>query len=167
MVIGLLFIIFLTLWVISFVLFDRDITSPAMLLISGYTICVGTAVVSYFSFPFTYHLQTLFVMILGTVLFLIPAYAIKEIAVGKKEKVTPAVACSVVVFNPWVLLLSAALLLALIGLTLLTYVRVLQQVDPTVTYASAIPMMRNFLIAHPEVATLKELFFLNQVKMSF
>ncbi len=167
MVIGLLFIIFLTLWVISFVLFDRDITSPAMLLISGYTICVGTAVVSYFSFPFTYHLQTLFVMILGTVLFLIPAYAIKEIAVGKKEKVTPAVACSVVVFNLWVLLLSAALLLALIGLTLLTYVRVLQQVDPTVTYASAIPMMRNFLITHPEAATLKELLLLNQVKKIF
>lgn len=167
MVIGLLFIIFLTLWGISFVLFDRDIASPAMLLISGYMICVGTAVVSYFSFPFTYHLQTLFVMILGTVLFLFPAYAIKEIAVGKKEKVTPAVACSVVVFNPWVLLLSATLLLALIGLTLLTYVRVLQQVDPTVTYASAIPMMRNFLITHPEAATLKELLLLNQVKKIF
>ena len=53
------------------------------------------------------------------------------------------------------------------ALTLLTYVRILQQVDPAVTYVSAIPMMRYFLIAHPEVATLKELFFLNQVKMSF
>lgn len=78
-------------------LFDRDITSPAMLLISGYTICVGTAVVSY---PFTYHAQTLFVMILGTVLLLIPAYAIKDISVGKEEKVMPTVARSVVVFKP-------------------------------------------------------------------
>ena len=148
-------------------LFDQDITSPAMLLISGYTICVGTAVVSYFSFPFTYHSQTLFVTTLGPLLFLVPAYAIKEIAVGKEEKVMPAVALSVVVFKPWVLLLLVMLLLALIALTLLTYVRILQQVDPAVTYVSAIPMMRYFLIAHPEVATLKELFFLNQVKMSF
>lgn len=33
------------------------------------------------------------------------------------------------------------LLLALIALTLLTYVRILQHVDPAVTYVSAIPMM--------------------------
>ena len=76
-------------------------------------------------------------------------------------------ALSVVVFKPWVLLLSVMLLLALIALNLLTYVSILQQFDPAVTYVSAIPMMRYFLIAHPEVATLKELFFLNQVKMSF
>lgn len=63
--------------------------------------------------------------------------------------------------------MSVMLLLALIALTLLTYVRILQHVDPAVTYVSAIPMMRYFLIAHPEVATLKELFLLNQVKMSF
>ena len=138
-------------------LFDRDITSPAMLLISGYTTCVGTAVVSY---PFTYHAQTLFVMILGTVLLLIPAYAIKDISVGKEEKDMPTVALSVVVFKPWVLLLSVMLLLALIALTLLTYVRILQHVNPAVTYVSAIPMMRYFLITHPEVATLKELFLL-------
>ena len=55
---------------------------------------------------------------------------------------------------------TVMLLLALIALTLLTYVRILQQVDPAVTYVSAIPMMRYFLIAHPEVATLKELFLL-------
>ena len=71
-----------------------------MLLISGYTICVGTAVVTYFSYPFTYHAQTLFVMILWTVLLLIPAYAIKDISVGKEEKVLPTVARSVVVFKP-------------------------------------------------------------------
>lgn len=57
-------------------------------------------------------------------------------------------------------MLSVVLLLALIALTLLTYVRVLQQFDSAVTYASAIPMMRYFLITHPEVATLKELFLL-------
>lgn len=71
-----------------------------ILLISGYTICVGTAVVSYFSYSFTYHAQTLFVMILGPLLFPVPAYAIKKIAVGKEEKVMPTVAPSVVVFKP-------------------------------------------------------------------
>lgn len=39
-------------------------------------------------------------MILGPLLFLVPAYAIKEIAVGKEEKVMPDVALSVVVFKP-------------------------------------------------------------------
>lgn len=39
-------------------------------------------------------------MILGTVLLLIPAYAIKDISVGKEEKVMPTVARSVVVFKP-------------------------------------------------------------------
>lgn len=167
MLIGLFLIAFLTMWGIAFVLFERDLTCPTMLLISGYTICVGTAAVSYFSFPFTYHAQTLFVMILGTVFFLIPAYAIKEIAAGKEEKSMPAVARSVIVFKPWALVLSAVLLLALIALTLLTYVRVLQQFDSAVTYASAIPMMRKFLFTHPEATTLKELFILSQVKKIF
>ena len=64
-------------------------------------------------------------------------------------------------------MLSAALLLALIALTLLTYLRVLQQFDLAVTYASAIPMTRNFLITHQEAATRKDLFLLNQVKKLF
>lgn len=47
--------VFFTMWGIAFVLFERDLTSPAMLLISGYTICAGVAAVSWLSYPFAFH----------------------------------------------------------------------------------------------------------------
>lgn len=77
MLIWLLFVVFFRIWGIAFVLFERDLTSPAMLLISGYTVCAGVAAVSWLSYPFAFHGQTLFVIVFRTILFLLPAYAIK------------------------------------------------------------------------------------------
>lgn len=167
MLIGLLFIVFLVLWSITFELFDRDLTSPSMLLVSGYTVCVGMAVLSYFSFPYTYHPQTLYVMILGTVLFLVPAYAIKRIALKREESVLPEMTESVVAIKSWVLFLSALLLIGVIVLTIFTYVRILQCYESAATYASAIPRMRNLLIMHPEVGAVREFLILNQIKKLF
>lgn len=167
MLITLLLIAFVSLWGISFVLFDRDLVSPAMLLISGYTVSVGFAFISSFFFPFNYHTETVFVLLVGTLLFVIPAYAVKEVLKSDNLSVNLTVARSVIVFRPWVLYLAAALIAGAIVLSVLTYCRILKDIIPGITYTAAISAMRNYLIVHPEAATLKELLILNQVKKIF
>lgn len=167
MLIGLLFIAFLTMWGIAFVIFERDLVCPAMLFISGYTISVGFAFISFFFFPFNYHLETAFILVSGSLLFLIPAYVLKRFLSSDKLLVKPSVARSVIEFCPWILFLSSAFLTCVIVLTILTYFQILKDVVPEITYASVISAMRSYLIAHPEATTLKELLVLNQIKKIF
>lgn len=56
-------------------MFERDLVCPAMLLMSGYTICAVVAFVAGFSHPHDYSSETLIVLVTGTLLFLIPSYA--------------------------------------------------------------------------------------------
>lgn len=118
MLIGLLLIAFLTMWGIAFVLFERDLACPTMLLLSGYTLSVAVAFFSDFKIPFVYHSQTVFVLIVGTLLFCIPAYAIKTCYAGGKG-VHPDLPCSVIDIRSLALLLYAAGLLGTIALSFL------------------------------------------------
>ena len=167
MLISCLFLIFLALWWFSFHYFDRDLVCPAMLLISGYTISVGFAFISFFSFPFNYHLETAFILVAGSLLFLIPAYVLKRFLGSDKLLVKSFVARSVIEICPWILFLSSALLTCVIVLTIFTYLQILKDVTPEVTYVSVIFAMRNYLIAQPEATALKELLVLNQIKKIF
>ena len=166
MLIGLLFIAFLTMWGIAFVLFERDLVCPTMLLLSGYTLSVGVAFFSDFKVPFVYHTQTVFVLLVGTLLFCIPAYAIKTCYADGKA-VRPNLIHSVIDIRSIALLLHAAGLLGVVGLSLWVYRDILLEIKPTLTYAESINAMRNYIIANPDGVKIPEFFFLNQVKRIF
>lgn len=166
MLIGLLLIAFLTMWGIAFVLFERDLTCPTMLLLSGYTLSVAVAFFSDFMIPFVYHSQTVFVLIVGTLLFCIPAYAIKTCyACGKG--VHPDLPRSVIDIRPLALLLYAAGLLGTIALSFWVYRDILAKINPMLTYAESVNAMRNYIIANPDGVKIPEFFLLNQIKKMF
>ena len=166
MLIGLLLIAFLTMWGIAFVLFERDLACPTMLLLSGYTLSVAVAFFSDFKIPFVYHSQTVFVLIVGTLLFCIPAYAIKTCYAGGKG-VHPDLPRSVIDIRPLAPLLYAAGLLGTIALSFWVYRDILAEIKPTLTYAESVNAMRNYLIANPDGVKIPELFLLNQIKKVF
>lgn len=166
MLIGLLLIAFLTIWGIAFVLFERDLACPTMLLLSGYTLSVAVAFFSDFKIPFVYHSQTVFVLIVGTLLFCIPAYAIKTCYAGGKG-VHPDLPRSVIDIRSLALLLYAAGLLGTIALSFWVYRDILAEIKPTLTYAESVNAMRNYLIANPDGVKIPELFLLNQIKKVF
>lgn len=167
MLIGLLLIAFLTMWGIAFVLFERDLACPTMLLLSGYTLSVAVAFFSDFKIPFVYHSQTVFVLIVGTLLFCIPAYAIKTCYAGGKG-VHPDLPRSVIDIRSLALLLYAAGLLGtIIALSFWVYRDILAEIKPTLTYAESVNAMRNYLIANPDGVKIPELFLLNQIKKVF
>lgn len=168
MLIGLLLIAFLTMWGIAFVLFERDLACPTMLLLSGYTLSVAVAFFSDFKIPFVYHSQTVFVLIVGTLLFCIPAYAIKTCYVGGKG-VHPDLPRSVIDIRSLALLLYAAGLLGTIALSFWVYRDILAEIKPTLTltYAESVNAMRNYIIANPDGVKIPEFFLLNQVKRIF
>lgn len=166
MLIGLLLITFLTMWGIAFVLFERDLACPTMLLLSGYTLSVAVAFFSDFKIPFVYHSQTVFVLIVGTLLFYIPAYAIKTCYAGGKG-VHPDLPRSVIDIRSLALLLYAAGLLGTIALSFWVYRDILAEIKPTLTYAESVNAMRNYLIANPDGVKIPELFLLNQIKKVF
>lgn len=166
MLIGLLLIAFLTMWGIAFVLFERDLACPTMLLLSGYTLSVAVAFFSDFKVPFVYHSQTVFVLIVGTLLFCIPAYAIKTCYAGGKG-VHPDLPRSVIDIRSLALLLYAAGLLGTIALSFWVYRDILAEIKPTLTYAESVNAMRNYLIANPDGVKIPELFLLNQIKKVF
>lgn len=166
MLIGLLLIAFLTMWGIAFVLFERDLACPTMLLLSGYTLSVAVAFFSDFKIPFVYHSQTVFVLIVGTLLFCIPAYAIKTCYAGGKG-VHPDLPRSVIDIRSLALLLYAAGLLGTIALSFWVYRDILAEIKPTLTYAESVNAMRNYLIANPDGVKIPELFLLNQIKKVF
>ena len=91
MVITFLFVTFTFLWWATFTLFDRDLASPAVFLISGYTLSVMTAFVSDFVLPFEYHWATYSVLVSGMLLFLVPAYVLKCGYVPSIQRLTPSV----------------------------------------------------------------------------
>ena len=167
MLIWLLFVIFLTMWGIAFVLFERDVTSPAMLLISGYTVCAGVAAVSWLSYPFAFHRQTLFVMFFGTILFLLPAYAIKKYSLVKREQELTEISRTIIVFKPWILILFSASLICVIFFTVYTYTQILREFNLSVTYTTAVSEWRVFLNTYPQYGAIKELLILNQIKKIF
>lgn len=166
MLIGLLLIAFLTMWGIAFVLFERDLACPTMLLLSGYTLSVAVAFFSDFKIPFVYRSQTVFVLIVGTLLFCIPAYAIKTCYAGGKG-VHPDLPRSVIDIRSLALLLYAAGLLGTIALSFWVYRDILAEIKPTLTYAESVNAMRNYLIANPDGVKIPELFLLNQIKKVF
>ena len=148
MVIVFLVVTFALLWWGSFLLFDRDLASPAMLLISGYTLSVTTAFVSDFALPFDYHWGTYVVLVSGVLLFLVPAYTFKQgYAASTKRLIPPVVTVD---FSRSFLWLHALLCITVTVVTIFVYVRVLSGLDVEVSAASAATSMRNYCIAHPE-----------------
>lgn len=166
MIICILLISFLTLWGIAFVLFERDLVCPTMLLLSGYTLSVGVAFFSDFKIPFVYHSQTVFVLLVGTLLFCIPAYAIKT-CYSDGKGVQPNLSCSVIDIRSVALLLHALGLLGTIALSFWVCREILLEIKPAVTYAESVNAMRNYIIANPSGVTIPEFFLLNQVKRIF
>lgn len=167
MLIWLLFVVFLTMWGITFVLFERDLTSPAMLLMSGYTICVGVAAVSWLSYPFAFHWQTFFVISFGTILFLLPAYSIKRYVLDKREQELTEISRTIIMFKPWILIVFSASLICVIFFTVYTYTQILRQFNLSVTYTTAVSEWRVFLNSYPQYGVIKELLILNQIKKIF
>ena len=165
MVIALLFVTFAFLWWASFTFFDRDLTSPALLLISGYTLSVITAFVSDFTQPFDYHWETYAVLVSGVLLFLVPAYVFKQVNAASIKCLTSPVVT--VDFSCSFLWLHALLCIAVIMVTILVYVQVLSGLDVDVSAASAVTEMRNYGIEHPEGTGSVAVFIVIQLRKVF
>ena len=167
MVIISLFVTFAFLWWASFSLFDRDLASPALLFISGYTLSVTTAFVSDFVLPFDYHGRTYVVLLLGVLLFLGPAYVFKRgYADTAPIKRLPSIVVQVN-FSQSFLWLHAILCMMITAVTILVYVRVLSGLGMEVSAVSAVPAMRNYRIEHPEGTEVAIMLILNQFQKVF
>ena len=129
-------------------LFDRDLASPTLLLLSGYSLSVTTAFVSDFVLPFDYHWETYGIWVSGMLLFLVPAYGLKQGYSVSIKRLIPSVVT--VDFSRNFLWLYALLCLTVTVTTILVDVQVLSGLDVEVSTASAVMAMRNYSSAHPE-----------------
>lgn len=134
-------------------LFDRDLASPTLLLLSGYSLSVTTAFVSDFVLPFDYHWETYGIWVSGMLLFLVPAYGLKQGYSVSIKRLIPSVVT--VDFSRNFLWLYALLCLTVLCLTvsvttILVDVQVLSGLDVEVSTESAVMAMRNYGSAHPE-----------------
>ena len=152
-----LLVIFPALWWISFELFDRDLACPAMLLMSGYTICAVVAFVAGFSYPHDYSAETFFVLVAGTLLFLIPSYAAYRIFVSRR--LSP-LSRRLLSFHPGVLWTTAGLMLTAIAVTLQVYAGLTHGRSLTENVAT----IRLALIDNPDLATTPVLVAVGQLK---
>lgn len=152
-----LLVIFLALWWISFELFDRDLACPAMLLMSGYLICVAVAFVAGFSHPHDYSAETFFVLVAGTLLFLIPSYAAYRVFVSRKPSSLPR---QLLCLHPGVLWTTAALMLTTIVVTLLVYAGLAHGRS----LAENVATVRFALIDNPDLATIPTLMAVGLLK---
>lgn len=165
MLITVLFLTFVFLWFGTFVLFDRDLASPAMLLMSGYALSIAVAFVSDFAQPFDYHWETYGVLVSGIFLFLIPAYIIKRVYASTDR---PSNLFRVIVnFSHSFLWIHALLCLMLTLVSIPIYVQVLSGLGVEVSTLSAITEMRNYGIEHPEGTGSGVVLILNQFKKVF
>lgn len=166
MLIGIICLTFLTLWCVCYFLFDKDLVSPAMLLLSGYTLSVTVAFFSDFTTPFTYHTETLFVLFLGTAMFLIPAYAIKRVYNPNIycSSVNQSISHATVDIQKTILILYAVFAL-LVSLGLVWYYwKFLLRYDSAKPITLAIRDFRMLMILHPGTKASTELFLLFQCK---
>lgn len=167
MLIGFLFIAFLTIWGNAFVLFERDIFCPTMLFLSGYTISVGVVFFSDFIIPFDFHTQTVYVLLVGTFLFCIPAYAIKTLYAGSEGVRAITLSRTDILIRPFALWVYAFFLSTIIFLTFYVYLDILLPFNPNITLVGSVDAMRNHIIFNPDGVMIPEFFILNQVKRFF
>ena len=160
--IAFLSVAFAFLWWAVLMLFDRDLASPTLLLLSGYSLSVTTAFVSDFVLPFDYHWETYGIWVSGMLLFLVPAYGLKQGYSVSIKRLIPSVVT--VDFSRNFIWLYALLCLTVTVTTILVDVQVLSGLDVEVSTASAVMAMRNYGSAHPEGTSSVAVLFLSQFK---
>lgn len=74
----LLLIVFLIMLYLTFKKFDKDIIAPPVVLVAGYTLSIVCAVVNVKNWGIDLHLNTFFVLVYGTLLFVITGYIVKK-----------------------------------------------------------------------------------------
>lgn len=160
-----LFVTFIFLWLIGVSLFDRDWCCPAMLIISGYTLSVMVACVSDIYVPFEYHWMTYGVLVIGLLMYMLPAYIIKIESKtllkgnnGLYERIE---------MSRSILWIHAILCLVVLFLTIEIYSSVLTKVGESTTFLATIAEMRKFGINNPEGLDLPQLSVINQIKKIF
>ena len=155
-----LLVFFPALWWISFKAFDCDLMCPAMLLMSGYTICAVVAFVAGFSHPHDYSLETLCVLVTGTLLFLIPSYAAYRCYASRK---TALMQRRILRFHSGVLWATALLMLIAIAVTLQVYAGLAHGRS----LAENVATIRFALIDNPDLSTTPVLVAVGQLKKCF
>lgn len=74
----LLLIVFFIMLYLTFKKFDKDIIAPPVVLVAGYTLSIACAAVNVKNWGIDLHLNTFFVLLYGTLLFVITGYAVKK-----------------------------------------------------------------------------------------
>lgn len=74
----LLLIVFLIMLYLTFKKFDKDIIAPPVVLVAGYTLSIVCAAVNVKNWGIDLHLNTFFVLVYGTLLFVITGYIVKK-----------------------------------------------------------------------------------------
>lgn len=93
----LLLIVFLIMLYLTFIKFDKDIIAPPVVLVAGYTLSIACATVNVKNWGIDLHLNTFFVLVYGTLLFVITGYVVKKwmekkytySKVNNQQKLTP------------------------------------------------------------------------------
>ncbi len=74
----LLLIVFFIMLYLTFKKFDKDIIAPPVVLVAGYTLSIACATVNVKNWGIDLHLNTFFVLVYGTLLFVITGYIVKK-----------------------------------------------------------------------------------------
>ena len=74
----LLLIVFFIMLYLTFIKFDKDIIAPPVVLVAGYTLSIACAAVNVKNWGIDLHLNTFFVLVYGTLLFVITGYIVKK-----------------------------------------------------------------------------------------
>lgn len=93
----LLLIVFLSMLYLTFEKFDKDIVAPPVVLVAGYTLSIACATVNVKNWAIDLHVNTFFVLVYGTLLFVVTGYIVKKwmekkytcLEVNIKQKLTP------------------------------------------------------------------------------
>ena len=165
MVILYLFITFVFAWILVVYLFDRDWYSPAVLITSGYTLSIAIAFISDFFVPFNYSWVTYVILVVGMVMYILPAYIFKLSTGGKIYEESKFF--YPIEISKKILWLHAFLSLSVVLLTVEIYSQFLSAVGEDTSLLSAIAGMRRFGIEHPEGLDFPLITVVNQLRKIF
>ena len=165
MIITLIFVTIAILWYVCWFLFDKRLTCPVMLMMTGYLCCSGAACLSNFVIEFDYHWITYVIVFVSVGLFIVTSYICRS--VFNRKSVCLVRQLDIIYISPWVLIVHAVCVVFCFVISVYLFVDILDSVGIGADFLNAIPKMRALIVENPDIFNDNKFLFVNQIKKIF
>lgn len=154
------------LWYVCWQLFDKRLSCPAIVIMTGYLFCAGTAFLSDFVVEFDYHWITYIVVVVNIALFIVISYICR--AVFERKTVAHDINQGYSLYvAPWVLRFHGICAVLCFVVCINLFIDILSSAGIDADFFSAIPKMRDLIVNNVEIFNDNRFLFVNQIKKIF